>query len=70
MGSTVTYVLDSIITINKTKEHKITVKYNATETQDENEIKNIKKNFDRFTYYELSFEYDTDGFINQAIIEN
>ena len=21
-------------------------------------------------YYELSFEYDTDGFINQAIIEN
>lgn len=69
MGGTVTHVLDNIITSNKTEERKITVKYNETETQNETEIKSIKQNIGTFNNYEITFEYDADGFINKAIIE-
>ena len=50
-------------------KRKITVKYQTTETQDGNEIKNIKRNFDTFDKCEITYEYDADGFINKAIIE-
>lgn len=69
MGSLVISALDNIITSNKTEERIITVKYLDTETQKEEEIKNIKRNIDRFGDYELSFEYDVDGFITKATIE-
>lgn len=69
MGGTVTVVLDNIITSNKTEDRKITVKYMETETQNENEIKGIKRNIGNFNNYEITFEYDADGFINKAIIE-
>lgn len=62
-------VLDKIITSNKTQDRKITVKYKGTETQDENAIKNIKRDFGTFDEGEISYEYDIDGFINKAIIE-
>ena len=52
--------LDSVITSNKTKERKITVKYEETETQDTEKIKNMK----------VSVDYDEKGFINKIIIEN
>ena len=68
-GMFVTNVLDQIITTNKTKEQKITVKYKTTETQDENEIRNIKRNFGTFDNCEITYEYDANGFINKAIIE-
>lgn len=68
-GSGVTTVLDNIIKINKIEERKITVKYKEIETQDENEIKNIKRNFKTFDNCEITYEYDTDGFINKAIVE-
>ena len=68
-GMIVTSVLDRIITSNKTKEEKITVKYKTTETQDENEIRNIKRNFGTFDNCEITYEYDENGFINKAIIE-
>lgn len=69
MGGHVTTLLDHIITSNKTEERKITVKYNQTETQDETEIKNIKREIGTFNNYEVTLEYDADGFINKAIIE-
>lgn len=68
-GSTVKFVLDEIITSNKTEERKITVKYNDVETQDEEEIKNIKRKLGDFVDYEITCEYDENGFINKAIIE-
>ena len=68
-GALVIPVLDNIITSNKTEERKITVKYNETETQSEEEIKNIKYTIEKFDDYEVTFEYDADGFINKAIIE-
>ena len=69
MGVSVTVVLDEIITSNKTEERKITVKYMEIETQDENEIKSIKQKIGTFDNYEITFEYDEEGFINKAIIE-
>lgn len=69
MGGTVIAVLDNIITSNKTEDRKITVKYMNTETQNEEEIKGIKRNIETFNDYEITFEYDADGFINKAIIE-
>ena len=69
MGGTVTVVLDKIITINKTEDRKITVKCMQTETQNEEEIKGIKRNIGTFNKYEITYEYDADGFINKAIIE-
>lgn len=69
MGGTVTVVLDNIITSNKTKDRKITVKYMQIETQNEEEIKGIKRDIGTFNNYEITFEYDADGFINKAIIE-
>ena len=35
-----------------------------------NNDKNLKQNIDKYTDYEVSFEYDDDGFINEVIIEN
>lgn len=69
MGGHVIGLFDDIITNNKTGERKITVKYNETETQDESEIKKIKRNIGTFKNYDVTFEYDADGFINKAIIE-
>lgn len=69
MGGNVTVVLDKIITNNKTNDRKITTKYLETETQNENEIRNIKKQIGTFDNYEIIFEYDADGFIYKAIIE-
>ena len=69
IGGTVTAVLDNIITSNKTEDRKITVKYMQTETQNEEEIKGIKRNIGTFNKYEITYEYDADGFINKATIE-
>ena len=70
MGNLVISAIDKIITSNKTQERKITIKYDGTETQDETEINKIKQKIDGFKNYNISYEYDADGFINKATIEN
>ena len=62
-------VLDEVMTSNKKEERKITVKYGNIETQDEAEIREIKKDFDTFDDFEIYVEYDEIGFINKVIIE-
>ena len=62
--------LDKIITINKTKERKITFKYNEIETQDPEVIKETKKKIDDRKNYEISVDYDEDGYINLITVEN
>ena len=69
-GFHIKLLIDNINTSNKKEERKIIVKYLDTETQDEGELKNIKQNFETFTDYEVTFEYDADGYINKTIIEN
>jgi len=68
-GASIISKLDDIVTNNKTKERKITVKYKNIETQDEQTIKNIRKEIDKFKEYDLSFDYDEEGYIYKAIIE-
>lgn len=70
MGGSVISVLDKVITNNKTNERKITVKYNGTETQDEAAIKNIKQSINSFNNYNISYDYDSDGFIYNLLLEN
>lgn len=62
--------LDDVITSNKTKDRKITVKYNETETQEPEEIKSMKQKFNELDDYEVLLDYDEEGFINKIIIEN
>ncbi len=69
VGSDVNSTLDEIITSNKKNERKITVKFNETETQDPEEIKNIKKDIVYYDDYELSLDYDEEGYINKVTIE-
>jgi len=69
IGGNVKEVLDKVVTSNKTQDKKITVKYKEAETQDSEEIKNLKTDIDEFNSYEISFEYDEEGYINKVIIE-
>ena len=70
MGGHVVSALDKVVTSNKKNDRKITVKYKGTQTQDEATIKNIKQKIDTFANYNISYNYDSDGFINEMTIEN
>lgn len=62
-------MLDEIITNNLSNENKIiSVKYNDSETNDIDEIKNIKQSLNQEEYI-VVFEYDNEGYINKAIIK-
>lgn len=70
MGSLVSSLLDDVITNNKTnKEHIITVLFGDLNSGDPNEIKNAKKNIETFDDYEVSLDYDNDGYVNSVTIE-
>lgn len=61
--------LDEIINSNKKeKKHIITVKYNDKETSNPDEILEIKKSLDDSKEYELSMDYDSNGFFNKLTI--
>ena len=70
-GHSVVNMLDEIITNNKTNSDRIIrVVYGTVNTIDENEIRNVKRGLDGWTQYEIIFDYDDIGFINQVTIEN
>lgn len=70
-GNSVSSLLDLVIKNNKTnKEHLLTVKYKDIETTDPEEIKNLKKNFDVFTKYETSLDYDENNLASVITIED
>lgn len=72
-------LLDKVITNNKTEEeHIITVSYKEKETSNPNDIAIIKKELvsdskdaisDLFVEYEVSLEYDNNGYVNKIAIE-
>ena len=68
-GYDVEYLID-IITLNilKYKDHPITVVYQSTEFTDINEITNLKEKFANNNLYNITLEYDDDGYINKVII--
>ncbi len=69
-GINVTEMLDKVITNNKTNDRKITVVYNNTTTDEPDVIKSLKSNFDEWTDYEVSLDYDEDGYVNKITIED
>lgn len=61
--------LDTIVTNNKTnQDHQISVKFNNQETTDPNEIVSIKQSLLDNKEYELSMDYDTQGYFNKLTI--
>lgn len=70
MGASVSSLLDDVITNNKkNKKHIITVIFGELNSSNPNEIKNAKKNIETFTNYEISMDYDEDGYVNTVTIE-
>lgn len=70
-GSIVENLLDKIIISNKTnEEHIITVIYKDSSTILEDEIVDIKHSLDKLTEYEVSLDYDTNGYINKITIKD
>ena len=66
----VSLALDKIVTNNKKNTgHLITVKFEETEILNPDQIIEIKKKLNDFTEYEVSYEYDSDGYINTMIIK-
>ena len=68
-GTQLKRLLDEINTNNKKENRKITVKYNEVETQDTTEIKNLKMELNDSDKFEISFEYDKNGYIYEVAIE-
>lgn len=48
----------------------VSVVYNGQELSDPTDLKNLKSSFDKWTDYEVSVEYNNDGYIYQIIIED
>ena len=59
--------LDEIIQSNKTYDRKVMLVFNGTETTNESEIIDIKHSLDG--KYEVSLNYDEDGYINKIIVD-
>lgn len=68
-GFFLSILLDEVITKNKTeKEHTITVVYGDDKTSNTDEIRELKKKFSNEKNYDISLDYDSNGFINQVTI--
>ena len=66
----VKYLLDAVGMNNKkNSDHQIEIAYKDIITKDSEEIKNLKPNFTTSFDYEVSLDYDKDGFINKITIE-
>ena len=63
-------LIDKVVTNNKTEsDHIITIVYNETMTAVPDEITALKQNFEDSKEYEVSLDYDKDGFINKITIK-
>ena len=69
--TSVSSLLDDIVTNNKTNKRKITVVFGKVNTTDPDEIVAIKKDLKDMlsAEYEIGFDYDDKGFIEKVTIE-
>ena len=58
-----------IIKIKKDKTYNITVTFETTSTSNTNELTNLKQQFDNSKQYEVSMDYDDNGYINAITIK-
>ena len=70
-GFFIVRTLDDIVTNNKTnKSHIITVVYNDITTTEEKEIKEIRNKLSDRKDYDVSLDYDSNGYVNKYTIED
>ena len=70
-GTNVSDLLDKIITNNKKNtDRQLTVVYGTTDTTDPETIKELKKKFEKWTDYEVSVDYNEEGYIYKITIED
>lgn len=69
MGTEVRELFDKLITSNNKENKKITVKYKETETEDVEKIRKLKTDIEDFSSYEISIEYDSEGYVKKVTIE-
>lgn len=63
--------LDEVVTSNKTnKNHLISVTYEEITSTEESDIVKIKNSLKDNNKYEVSLDYDENGYINKVIIKN
>lgn len=68
-GWSVKNLIDKIVTNNKKEKDKIiTVIYQGISINEPKELQNLKTNFEDNTQYEVSFEYNENGYIYQTDI--
>ena len=64
------FILDKVITNNKTNSsHLITVVFKNHNTTNPEEIKNLKSELDDWKSYEVSLDYDDEGYVYKITIE-
>lgn len=69
-ASFVKILLDKVVTNNKKeKDHIITVIYNGQSTNEPSEIVNMKKTLVDRQEYEVSLDYNSDGFVSKVTID-
>lgn len=69
-GTFVRLLLEQVISSNKNNSnHIVKVIYNDTNTSDENEIRNIKNSIDTWTDYEVTLDYDGNGYVYAVTIK-
>lgn len=69
-GSSVSRLIDKVITNNKTNDkHIITVVFEDINSTDSDEIRSIKKSLEDWTEYEVILDYDENGYVNLITIE-
>ena len=69
-GTFVDNTIDNVIKSNKeNKNHQIYVKYEDYNTKNEDDLISIKDTTENFTYYEVSIDYDTNGYVNLVTIK-
>ena len=61
-------VIDDVVTNNKKEDRKIKVTYGEISTEDIEGIKEIKNSLED-KQYEIEYNYDKDGYINELVIE-
>lgn len=69
-AASISYLLDDVITNNKKNNDRlISVVYNSTNTTNPEELKNLKKSLEDWHKYEVSIDYDNEGYVNKITIE-
>ena len=71
MGASTKKIIDNVIKNNKTnKDRLVTFVYNDVKSTDPDEIKGVKSKINDFKDYEVSLDYDDDGYVNKVTVED